>query len=315
MKIVAFGGGTGLSTLLRGIKLFSDLETTAVVTVMDEGGSSGLIRRELGVLPPGDIRNNIVALAEDESLMATMMTYRFTQGKRLKDQSLGNLIIAALTKITGSFPVAVEKISSILAIKGQVIPVTEESTRLVAVMEDGEIVTGESEIASRNSRITSISLDRQARPFERVMDEITKSDVVVLGPGSLFTSIIPNLLVDGISGALREKPKILVSNLMTQPGETIGMSMVEHVKTIERYLGSKIDKVVINSEEIPEEIFQRYKAQGADPIYYEDGDSRFANFRLVKIVVDPRDGKEKIRHDPIRLAAAVRQIALELAGD
>lgn len=315
MKIVAFGGGTGLSTLLRGIKLFSDLETTAVVTVMDEGGSSGVIRKELGILPPGDIRNNIVALAEDESLMATIMTYRFTEGKRLKDQSLGNLIIAALTKITGSFPVAVEKISSILAINGLVIPVTEESTRLVAVMEDGEIVTGETEIASRRSKIKSISLDRPVRPFERVLDEINRSDVVVLGPGSLFTSIIPNLLVQEVALALREKPKILVSNLMTQPGETLDMTMTEHLRTVESYLGSRIDRIITNSEEIPDEILERYREQGAEPVRNDDGDPRFADFGLVRIVVDPRDGMKKVRHDEIRLAAAVRQIAMELAGD
>lgn len=315
LKIVAFGGGTGLSTLLKGLKDFPDTEVTAIVTVMDDGGSSGIIREELGVLPPGDIRNNIIALAEDESLMAQIMAYRFRDGERFKDQSLGNLIIAALTKINGSFPMAIESISSILAIKGRVLPVTEESVKLIARFEDGQIVVGESNITKKNGKIKEINLSSQAKPFPKAIDEISMSDVIVLGPGSLFTSIIPNLLVDGIPEAVRDKPKILIANLMTQPGETTGMSVEDHIKTVENYLKSKIDRVIINSQKIPQAVLKRYKKENSEPVMCKSEDPKFSRIDMVKIIVDKIDGQEKVRHDPHLLAQAVRQISMSLIGD
>ncbi len=315
LKIVAFGGGTGLSTLLKGLKDFPDTEITAIVTVMDDGGSSGIIREELGVLPPGDIRNNIIALAEDESLMAQIMAYRFKDGERFKDQSLGNLIIAALTKISGSFPTAIESISSILAIKGRVLPVTEESVKLIAKFEDEQIVVGESNITKKNGKIREISLSSQAKPFPKAIDEISMSDVVILGPGSLFTSIVPNLLVDGITDAIKGKPKILVANLMTQPGETTGMSVEDHVKVVESYLKSKIDRVIINSQKIPQEVLKRYKKENSEPVICKSENSKFLRIDMVKIVVDKTDEQKKVRHDPHLLARAVHQTSIDLIGD
>ncbi len=315
MKIVAFGGGTGLSTLLKGLKDFPDTEIAAIVTVMDDGGSSGIIREELGVLPPGDIRNNIIALAEDESLMAQIMAYRFKDGERFKDQSLGNLIIAALTKISGSFPTAIESISSILAIKGKVLPVTEESVKLIAKFEDEEIVVGESNIAKKNGKIREISLSSQAKVFPKAIDEISTSDVVVLGPGSLFTSIVPNLLVDGITEAIKDKPKILVANLMTQPGETTGMSVEDHVRVVESYLKSEIDRVIINSQKIPQEVLKRYKKENSEPVICKSENPKFLRIDMVKIVVDKNDGQKKVRHDPHLLAQAVHQTSIDLIGD
>ncbi len=314
MKIVAFGGGTGLSTLLRGLKKFEKVEITAVVTVMDDGGSSGIIREEFGILPPGDIRNNIVALAQDESLMAQIMAYRFLEGTRFKDQSLGNLIIAALTKINGSFPAAIENISSILAIKGKVLPVTEESVQLVAQMSDGSIVTGESNITKKNGKIKEIGLSKPARPFPKVIEEISKSDIVIIGPGSLFTSIIPNLLVDSIPEILKTKPKILVANLMTQPGETTGMNAEEHLSIVERYLKSEIDKVIVNSQPIPQDVLERYEREGSRQVLCESENSKFVRFPMVKIVIDKMDGQRKIRHDPDKLAKAVMQTISMIMG-
>ncbi len=315
LKILAFGGGTGLSTLLKGLKNFPDVDVVAVVTVMDDGGSSGVIREELGVLPPGDLRNNIIALAEDESLMAKIMAYRFTDGERFKGQSLGNLIIAALTKLSGSFPMAIENISSILAVKGLVLPVTEESVKLVARMESGEIVMGESNITGKGLKISEISLSKKAKAFEKVLDEISKADIIVLGPGSLFTSIIPNLLVDGITDALKLKPKILVANLMTQPGETDEMSVEDHLEVIEKYLKSKMDRVIVNSQKIPHEVLKRYKMEGSIPLKWKAGNMRISTFGMVRIIVDPSDGKEKVRHDPQLLAIAVRRVAMQMIGE
>jgi len=312
---VAIGGGTGLSTLLRGLKLFSDLEVTAVVTVTDEGGSSGIIREELGVLPPGDLRNNIVALAEDESLMSKIMAYRFIEGQTLKNQSLGNLIIAALTKITGSFATAIEKVSSILAIEGKVLPVTEDSVRLIAKMENGEEIIGETEIIKKKAKILEIRLNNPAHPFPKVMDSLTKCDAVILGPGSLFTSIIPNLLVDGVNEVMKDKPKILIANMMTQPGETIGFSLKDHITTVEKYLGCPLDRIVVNSEAIPNEVLERYRSQGSEPIFSNEKDERVVSFPMVKVVIDPRDGEKKLRHDPLKLAASVREIVMNLVGD
>ncbi len=315
MKIVAFGGGTGLSTLLRGLKLFSVFEVTAVVTVTDEGGSSGIIREELGVLPPGDLRNNIIALAEDESLMSKIMAYRFIEGQTLKNHSLGNLIIAALTKITGSFAVAIEKASSILAIKGKVLPVTEDSVRLIAKMETGEEIVGETEIVKKRSKILEIRLDKPARPFLKVIDSLTKCDAVILGPGSLFTSIIPNLLVSGVNEAMKGKPKILIANMMTQPGETVGFSLRDHITTVEKYLGCSLDRIIVNSETIPDEVLERYRSQRSEPIFSDGKDERVIPFPMVDVIIDPRDGKKKLRHDPLRLAASVRETVTNLVGD
>ncbi len=316
MNIVALGGGTGLSTLLKGLKLFSDVDITAVVTVTDEGGSSGVIREELGILPPGDIRNNIVALAEDESLMAKVMSYRFSEGQTFKNHSLGNLIIAALTKITGGFANAIEKLSNTLAIKGTVLPVTEDTIRLIAKMENGQEITGEMNIVNAKGKIVDLRLDKEAKAYPKVIDAILKSDVVVLGPGSLYTSIIPNILVEEVRKEINKKPRILVANLMTQPGETDGYTLEDHVVTVERYLKAALDKIIVNTDTIPEEILKRYESEGSTPVLAKEMiDGRIVGSPLIKLETDPRDGKKKVRHDPIKLADLVRKTSMELMGE
>ncbi len=316
LNIVALGGGTGLSTLLKGLKLFSDVEITAVVTVTDEGGSSGIIREELGVLPPGDIRNNIVALAEDESLMAKVMSYRFQEGQTFKNHSLGNLIIAALTKITGGFANAIEKLSATLAIKGTVLPVTEDAVRLVAKLEDGRQVIGETNIVDAHTRIMDLTLDRKAKAYPKVLDALSKCDVVVLGPGSLYTSIIPNILLSEVREAISKKPTILIANLMTQPGETDGFSLEDHVVIVEKYLKKPLDKIVVNVGSIPTDVLRRYEEEGSMPVQTRDKDKKLdgklVKSPLITVELDPKDGKEKLRHDSLKLAAVVRNIAMEM---
>lgn len=313
LDVVALGGGTGLSTLLKGLKLFSDVNITAIVTVTDEGGSSGVIREELGILPPGDIRNNIVALAEDESLMAKVMSYRFNDGKTFKNHSLGNLIIAALTKITGDFATAIERLSDTLAIKGTVLPVTEDKVRLVAKMSDGKSVVGEMNIVKANKKIVHINLDKEAKAYPKVIEAIIKSDVAVLGPGSLYTSIIPNVLVDEVRENLNKKPRIFIANLMTQPGETNNFTLEDHVRVLEKYLKKPVEKIIVNNEKVPSNILKKYQKKGATAVLKGDfNDDRIVEAPLMSLEIDPNDKNEKIRHDPVKLANLVRKVALEL---
>lgn len=313
MNVVALGGGTGLSTLLKGLKLFSDVSITAIVTVTDEGGSSGIIREELNILPPGDIRNNIVALAEDESLMAKVMSYRFNEGKTFKNHSLGNLVIAALTKITGDFATAIERLSDTLAIKGTVLPVTEDTVRLVAKMSNGKSVVGEMNIVKANKKIVHITLDKEAKAYPRAIEAIIKSDVAVLGPGSLYTSIIPNVLVDEVREKLNEKPRIFIANLMTQPGETDDFTLEDHVRVLEKYLKKPVEKIIVNNEKVPLDILERYRKKGANVVLKNNfNDDRTVEAPLISLEIDPNDGSEKLRHDPVKLANLVRKIALEL---
>lgn len=271
-KIVAIGGGTGLSVLLRGLKKYTS-NITAVVTVSDDGGGSGLLRKEMGILPPGDIRNCIVALANTEPIMEQLMQYRFREGS-LKGQSFGNLFIAAMNDICGSFDVAVREVSSVLAVTGKVLPVTVENVVLYAELEDGTVIKGESQIPIKqqalNKRIRKVFLKPgNCMPLPVALQEIHDADIVILGPGSLYTSIIPNILVENIAKAINstKATKIYVSNLMTQQGETIGYSLSEHIKAI-NYHGSKvlIDYAIANTGEIPQNLLEKYKTEDASPV-------------------------------------------------
>ena len=271
-KVVAIGGGTGLSVLLRGLKKHTS-NITAIVTVSDDGGGSGVLREDMGILPPGDIRNCIVALANTEPIMEQLMQYRFREGK-LKGQSFGNLFIAAMNDIYGSFDAAVREVSSVLAVTGKVLPVTLEDVVLYAELEDGTIIKGESQIPIKqqalNKRIRKVFLEPgNCMPMPEALKEIQEADVVVFGPGSLYTSIIPNILVKNIAEAINSAKamKIYVCNIMTQQGETIGYSLSEHIKAINCH-GNRapIDYAIANTGEIPQALLEKYKTEDASPV-------------------------------------------------
>ncbi len=252
LRIVSIGGGTGLSTLLRGLKRYvkaqpGALEITAIVTVTDDGGSSGRLRRELSVLPPGDIRNCMVALSEDEALLSKLFQYRFTGGRGLKGHSFGNLFLTAMTDLTGDFGQAVKLSSEVLAVLGRIYPSTAANVTLAAVLEDGTRVLGETKISRSKARIARIELHpRRPKPLPETLHAIAEADLITLGPGSLFTSVIPNLLVDGIPHAIAQSPalKAYFVNLMSQPGETINFRASDHVTALLRHTGKTYSELI-----------------------------------------------------------------------
>ncbi|GKX30430.1 putative gluconeogenesis factor [Vallitalea longa] len=319
INIVAMGGGTGLSTMLRGLKKYTE-NLTAVVTVSDNGGSSGILRRELDMLPPGDIRNCILALAETEPIMEKVFQYRFTEGS-LSGQNFGNLFLAALNGIFGSFEKAIEKTSEVLAVKGRVLPVTTENVELCALFDDSLIVEGESQIVQRckNDRksIKDVWLNpRNPKPYEKVIESIYEADILVLGPGSLFTSIIPNLLVDDMAKAIiKSKPTVIyVSNIMTQPGETDNYNLVDHINVIEKYLGKGIiDYIIVNNQKIPSKILKLYIEDGAVPVKYE---KNILSNRGIRVLEAPLlkilSGTTLIRHNSDKLAEVIITILKKL---
>jgi uncharacterized cofD-like protein len=311
-RIVVVGGGTGLSTLLRGLKEIHNFRLTAVVTITDEGGSSGTIREEMNIPPPGDVRNNIVALAEDENLLTRLIRYRFTDSGTFEGHSVGNIVLAALTKILGSFPEAVKKLSDVLAIQGTVYPVSAQIVRLIAVNEYGKTLVGEKEIQENNGKIIYLSTNIPFSAIPEVLLALKEADGIIFGPGSLYTSIIPNVLAEGFSEAVTSNPckKIYISNIMTQPGETVGYSVSDHVREIEKYLRVPIDELVANSQEIPEQLKERYNEQKAVQVKIDiDGSQkRIVLEPMIKTVVDERDQLVKVRHDERKLASIIRRI-------
>uniref|UniRef100_A0A832I9U0 Putative gluconeogenesis factor n=1 Tax=Pseudothermotoga hypogea TaxID=57487 RepID=A0A832I9U0_9THEM len=314
MKVIAIGGGTGLSTILRGLK-GKNLELTAVVAVTDEGGSSGKIREELNVPPPGDVRNNIIALAKVESLMSKLFSYRFRTNGSLSEHSVGNIILAALTMMTGSFAKAVRYASDILAIEGKVLPVCEELVRLKAIYSDGSTVVGETEIAKKtDSRIVLVDLDKKVRALDEVLSEISQADAILLGPGSLYTSVITNLLVDGMAEVIGENKrakKIYIANIMTQPGETIGYSLEDHVYEVERYLKVRLDYIVANRTLPPKDVLESYAKQGSEPVLPRGRvDERYIFQDLLEITYEANDPRPKARHDPHKTA----EVVIDLLG-
>lgn len=271
-KVVAVGGGTGLSTMLRGLKKYTQ-NITAVVTVADDGGGSGMLRQDLGILPPGDIRNCIVALAKTEPLMTKLLQYRFEEGT-LAGQCFGNLFLAAMCGISKNFEEAVQKVSDVLRVTGRVLPVTTDDVNIVAELENGEKVVGESKIghalSDKKSKIKTISLIPQdAKPLPDVIEAIGEADIIVLGPGSLYTSIIPNLIVKDVSEAIAKSPaiKMYVCNIMTQPGETNNMTAFDHVSAIFCHGGGRIiDYCIANRQKIPSDLMQKYIDDGAQAV-------------------------------------------------
>jgi uncharacterized cofD-like protein len=282
MRVVAIGGGTGLSTLLRGLSrhvrtpgdngaeagLIADL--AAVVTVTDDGGSSGRLRQDFNMLPPGDLRNCMVALSEEEDLLTRLFSHRFRSGDGLKGHNFGNLFVAALTEITGDFAQAVQLASKILATRGRIYPATTANTTLVARMDDGSLVRGETNITASRQRIVELTLDPpDPAPLPETLEAIERADLITVGPGSLYTSLITNLLVDGIPSALARAGglRVYICNLMTQANESLGLTASEHIERIyEHTRGPIFDCALVNTAPFSAETLARYAAEGASPI-------------------------------------------------
>lgn len=311
--ILAVGGGTGLSTLLRGIKAYTR-NITAVVAVTDEGGSSGRIRNEWGMLPPGDVRNCIVALAENDNELKRILDYRFDRGE-LSGHSLGNLLLLAVTEMCGDFSMAVEQMNHLLSIRGRVLPVTTEGISLRGKTITGLQVAGELDISAHGHELSEIWLEPvNARPLRDVLDAVDDADVILLGPGSLFTSVIPNLLLPEFAEKLRrsEMPKIYICNLMTQPEETQGMNIVKHLEWVSAALGEVPDFVIANSEPIPEDIVAAYKKEGAVPLYldYHQRDEIrhmgciYIEAPIMSVFESKSEGRV-VRHDSQKLASVI----------
>jgi uncharacterized cofD-like protein len=306
-NVVAIGGGTGLSNLLRGVKHYT-ANLTAVVTVMDTGGSSGRLRRELDVLPPGDVRNCLLALAEDEERMAKFLQYRFTAGEGLAGHALGNILLAGLEEALGGFDRAIEEASYFLSVRGQVLPATLDKVQLVAELADGRVIEGEAEIAADPTPIKRIWLSQRARAYERAIEAIAEADVIIIGPGSLYTSIVPNLLVEGIAEAIDRSPaeKFVIMNLMTEPGETIGYTAHDHLKVLAQYLDlRRFTGVVVNTELPPPEILEHYRREGSEPVKDDLRGAKTLGIRVIRaplLMVVEMEGKPTVKHDPLKLA-------------
>jgi uncharacterized cofD-like protein len=312
--VVAIGGGTGLSTLLRGIKAYT-ANLTAVVTVMDTGGSSGRLRAELDVLPPGDVRNCLLALAEDEERMARFMLHRFQSGEGLVGHSLGNVLLAGMEQAVGGFDRAVEEASYFLSVRGKVVPATLDRTNLVAELADGREVVGEAEIPQAHTPIRRLRLARPAQAYPVALDTISHADLILVGPGSLYTSIISVLLVDGIADAIARAPaeKMVIMNLMTEPGETDGFSASDHLNALADYVNlRRFHAVVVNSELPPPEILARYRAEGSVPVLDDLRGAKALGLRVIRaplLDLVEVEGKLTVKHDPHKLARVVAREA------
>ncbi|MFZ0881465.1 MAG: gluconeogenesis factor YvcK family protein [Candidatus Acidiferrales bacterium] len=318
VRIVAMGGGTGLSSVLRGLKEYvarrkeerrrlpiSDL--AAIVTVTDDGGSSGRLRREHRVLPPGDIRNCMVALSKDEALLGRLFQYRFTAGRGLSGHSFGNLFLTALTHVTGDFPEAVRLSGQVLAIRGRIFPSTAQNVTLEAELEDGRIVRGETRISRSHCRIRRIRLvPRRVRPLPEVLEALRQADLILIGPGSLYTSLIPNLLLEEVKDLLAHSraTRVYIANLMTQPGETDGYSVADHVRAIYEHTREGLfDWVVVNRRPVAPRILRRYRATGSEPVRFSLQELRRMGLGCVS--ADLLQTGKVVRHDQHRLTRVI----------
>ena len=316
-KLVAIGGGTGLSTMLAGLKQLvgkDDQELgieslSAIVTVSDDGGSSGRLRHELQMLPPGDIRNCMIALSEDSNLLSRLFRHRFRGDGELGGHSFGNLFLAALTEVTGDFTEAIRLSSEVIASKGHIFPATLSDVRLVAELEDGSIVRGETHISASKVPIRRLHLEpEECLPLPQALNAIRVADIITVGPGSLYTSILPNLLVAKVARVIGQSSatKIFVSNLMTQPGETDGYTAREHLETVRKYAPEiHFDFVVVNNRRISAEQAERYAAEGAYQIGIDDPIDAGLDQTTEIMHADLLDEGEKVRHHSDRLARVV----------
>ncbi|WP_069791960.1 gluconeogenesis factor YvcK family protein [Cyanobacterium sp. IPPAS B-1200] len=309
MKIVALGGGTGLSTLLRGIKKYSG-NVTAVVTVADDGGSSGILRRELGVLPPGDIRNCIAALANEETLLTELFQYRFREGEGLKNHSFGNLFLTAMADITHDLEKGIDASAKVLAITGRVLPATLDNVTLWAKYADGSMVHGESQIPEKRQKIVDFGCKPQfPKAVPSVLKAIEQAEYIILGPGSLYTSVIPNLLIPEIRSAIARSsvPKIYVCNIMTQPGETDGYTVADHIRAIDTICGVELfDAVLVQGRSPSADALRVYANEYSHPVYLDREEVKKLGRRIVQVnVMSENPDNFSIRHDPILLSKAL----------
>ncbi len=317
-SIVVIGGGTGTYTVLIGLKKF-DVDLTAIVTMMDSGGSSGRLRDEFGTLPPGDVRQSLVALSADTSVLRSLFNYRYEKGEGLSGHSFGNLFLTSLAQVMGGMDKAISETSKILNIKGKVLPVTVESAHLVAKYENGLQVSGEGNIDEPKHngklKIKDISLEPEVKPFDHTLEAIDKADLIIIGPGDLYTSLVPNLLVSGVARSIRESKakKVYIVNLMTKYGQTYGFKASDHVKTLEEYLGSPcLDYVLINDTTLPEEILRKYEKENDFPVRDDLATGKSEIIRTDLLAKDPIKKAEGdllkrslIRHDSNKLAQAI----------
>jgi uncharacterized cofD-like protein len=319
-RIVAIGGGTGLPSVLEGLctqaynagPLANDV-ITAVVTVTDDGGSSGTLRREFGVLPPGDVRNCLAAFADVNSPFRQLLQHRLGDAAH----PVGNLLLTALTQITGSFPEAVNQLGQMIGMRGRVLPTTGENVRLRAEMTSGQVVTGETAIVGERLAIKRLSLDPSPRPLPDVLRALVNADAIVVGPGSLYTSTLPNLLVEGIASTISgvNAVRIYVSNLMTEPGETDGFSLDDHLRVLREHTGYDLfDYVLVNRRPLPDDLVAKYASQGAEPVRYAEPLKWAGAAKVVEadFACETLLDRGKIRHEPTSLAGAIR--ALVQAG-
>lgn len=318
-KVVTIGGGTGLSVLLRGLKEYTP-NITAIVTVADDGGGSGILREDLGMLPPGDIRSCLLALANTEPAMEKLLQHRFTEGM-LKGQSFGNLFIAAMNEIYGNFETAIKEMSNVLAVTGKVLPMTLEDVKLYAMLDDGSIIEGESNIPIKNKEIGS-RIDRvfirpeKSKPVDEAIEAIRDADCIVLGPGSLYTSVMPNLLIEDIVDEVYKATaiKIYITNVMTQPGETDNYSVLDHVKAIIKHTKQGIiDYVITNVEEIPEDTLDKYIKDGAKPVIITEEEEKILFDMNIKVIKDNLIDIKKnyIRHNAIALSEIIIDLVMK----
>lgn len=315
LRIVCIGGGTGLSTLLHGLKEYARqglVDICAIVTVTDDGGSSGRLRREFDILPPGDIRNCMVALSEDETLLSQLFQYRFSSGRGLKGHSFGNLFLTALTHVTGDFPRAVKLSSEVLAIFGRIYPSTSANVGLQATMSDGSVVVGETRINKSRKLIQRLELiPAKVKPLRDAIEAIAAADLITMGPGSLYTSVIPNLLVDGMGAAIRRSKaaKAYFSNLMWQPWETMYYSASNHIQAIHNHGGKgTVQYAILNTTPLTGPQRRKYAAEKVFPVELDT--PRIIELG-VEVVGRPLLAKcQKVRHDSM----AIARIAVELAG-
>ena len=314
--IVVIGGGTGLSVLLRGLKEYTS-NITAIVSVGDDGGSSGRIREEFGMVPVGDVRNCIVALSDREDLMEQIFDYRFEAGEGLDGHSLGNLLLVAMAHLTGSFHDAVSDINEVLQIRGRVLPVTDEPITLKAIMNDDTEIVGESSISQDDRPIVRLTIEPEdVQPLEEALEAIASAEAIVLGPGSLFTSIIPNLLVDGIVDAILQSRamKFYVCNVMTQAGETDNFTAEDHLFSLLEH-GRKgiVDYIIVNNHEtLDQDILQRYAEEGAIPVKYHK--DRLEKLQAKVIEADLLNEQHVLRHDSTQLAETIMDQVYDRSG-
>ena len=318
-KIVVIGGGTGLSVLLRGLKEYTS-NITAIVTVADDGGGSGILREDLGMLPPGDIRSCLLALANTEPAMEKLLQHRFKDGK-LKGQNFGNLFIAAMNEIHGNFEVAIKEMSNVLAVTGKVLPMTLEDVKLFARLKNGIVIEGESNIPEKNKEIGSQIEDvfikpKKVYPLKEAIEAINEADCIVLGPGSLYTSVIPNLLVREIVKLIENSKaiRIYIPNVMTQPGETDNYSVLNHTEAIIKHAKKEIiDYIITNIEDIPDDTLKKYYDDGAKPVIITEQEEKILNEMNIKVIKDTLIDVKKnyIRHDAVKLS----QIIVELVNE